>query len=170
MHELKALPILFDCDGVLVDSEHAAEAIAELQDLEERYAVDVREIPGAAALTAHLPADSWAVVTSGTRKIATARLAAAGIPQPKVLVTADDVEKGKPSPAPYVLAATRLGHPPQSCAVFEDAPAGIIAAQRVGVSTIVGVGPSADVSGVVAVVPDLRNIHYDGDTLTLIET
>ena len=146
--------LLFDCDGVLVDSldaaavawnewgtrwkpgfdfhrdvehgrrltdfvtelvgpENAPEAIAELAALERDHAVDVHEIPGAAALLASLPAGRWAVVTSGTRDIATARLAAAGIPTPAVLVTADDVAIGKPSPDPYLLAAARLDLPPQ---------------------------------------------------------
>ncbi|HEY5844107.1 MAG TPA: HAD-IA family hydrolase, partial [Mycobacterium sp.] len=153
--------LLFDCDGVLVDSldaaavawnewgtrwkpgfdfhrdvehgrrladfvtelvgpENAPEAIAELAALEREHAVDVREIPGAATLLAGLPAGRWAVVTSGTRDIATARLAAAGIPTPAVLVTADDVTIGKPAPDPYLLAAARLDQPPSACAVFED--------------------------------------------------
>ena len=84
----------------LVGPENAPEAIAELAALEHDHAVDVREIPGAADLVASLPAGRWAVVTSGTRDIATARLAAAGIPTPAVLVTAEDVATGSPPPIP----------------------------------------------------------------------
>lgn len=198
--------LLFDCDGVLVDSldaaavawnewgtrwkpgfdfhrdvehgrrladfvtelvgpENAPEAIAELAALEREHAVDVREIPGAATLLAGLPTGRWAVVTSGTRDIATARLAAAGIPSPAVLVTADDVTIGKPAPDPYLLAAARLDQPPSACAVFEDAAAGITAAQRAGVRTVIGVGADLTMPGVSAAVTDLRDISFDGTRL-----
>ena len=198
--------LLFDCDGVLVDSldaaadawnewgtrwkpgfdfhrdvehgrrltdfvaelvgpEDAAEAAAELAALERDHAVDVHEIPGAAALLAKLPTGRWAVVTSGTRDIATARLTAAGIPTPAVLVTADDVAKGKPSPDPYLLAAHQLDLPPYDCAVFEDAAAGVTAAQRAGVRTIIGVGTAVTMPGTSAAVPDLRGITFDGARL-----
>jgi sugar-phosphatase len=59
-------------------------------------------------------------------------LRAAGLPVPPVLVTADDVEVGKPDPAPFLLAARSLGLPPERCLVIEDAPAGITAARRAG--------------------------------------
>jgi len=202
--------LLFDCDGVLVDSHDAAavawnqwalrwrpgfdfhrdvehgrrltdvvtelvgcdaadEAVAELAALERRHAVDVREIPGAAALVARLAAGSWAVVTSGTRDIATARLSAAGIPTPSVLVTAEDVTAGKPAPDPYLSAARQLDVPPAACAVLEDAQAGIAAARRAGVRTIIGVGSNARGRGVSASVPDLRAITYDGNQLIVHE-
>ena len=91
---------LTDFVAELVGPEDAAEAAAELAALERDHAVDVHEIPGAAALLANLPTGRWAVVTSGTRDIATARLTAAGIPTPAVLVTADDVARASPPPIP----------------------------------------------------------------------
>lgn len=153
----------------LVGSDHAAQATTELEALEREHAVDVREIPGAAALTATLPAGTWAVVTSGSRAIASARLTAAGITVPDVLVTADDVAIGKPAPDPYLQAAARLGRAPRICAVLEDAPAGITAAHRAGVRTIIGVGAARTAPGVNAGVVDLRHIRFDGTTLHLPE-
>ena len=49
----------------------------------------------------------------------------AGLPAPRVLIGADDVEHGKPSPEGYLLAAERLEVPPEGCLVIEDAPAGV---------------------------------------------
>ena len=53
------------------------------------------------------------------------RIAAAGLPTPAVVVTADDVTVGKPDPAPYLMGAKLLGFPPERCLVVEDAPAGV---------------------------------------------
>jgi len=90
-------------------------------------------------LVTGLPADRWAVVTSGARAVARARLASTGLPRPWVLVTAEDVERGKPAPDCYLLAAGRLGVQPAGCVVFEDAPAGVRAGLAAGMRCI-GVG------------------------------
>ena len=75
-------------------------------------------------------------MTSGTRALATSRLAAAGLPLPAVLVTADDVAAGKPDPEGYLEAARRLGRPPADCLVLEDAPAGVQAALAAGMRVV----------------------------------
>ena len=93
-------------------------------------------IEGAVQLVDSLPKGRWAVATSGTREIATTRLTFAGLIMPAVLVTADDVERGKPDPQAYALAAERLGVPPESCIVIEDAPAGIQGARAAGMPVI----------------------------------
>ena len=80
---------------------------------------------GAAHLLQLLPSGSWAVATSGTRATATARLHGAGLPEPAVLICAEDVVRGKPDPDVYLAAAARLGVIPSECVVVEDAPAGI---------------------------------------------
>jgi mannitol-1-/sugar-/sorbitol-6-phosphatase len=79
-----------------------------------------------------LPSHSWAVVTSGSRLIATTRLHAVGLPIPQTLVTAEEVYLGKPHPEGYLKAATLLGLEPQDCLVIEDAPAGMQAAHAAG--------------------------------------
>lgn len=87
-------------------------------------------IEGARALLDSLPANRWAVVTSAGRDLASRRLAAAGLPIPDVLITANDVARGKPDPEGYLLAASRLGADPARCIVFEDTFAGHEAARR----------------------------------------
>jgi sugar-phosphatase len=117
-----------------VDPEVEALAItqAELEDVE-----GVAAITGAREFLAALPTDRWAVVTSAPRVLAERRIAAAGLPLPAVMVTAEDVEHGKPAPDCFLLAARRLGHAIADCLVFEDAPAGIAAAEAAGATVVV---------------------------------
>jgi sugar-phosphatase len=169
--------ILFDLDGVLVDStgsvtrqwrrwaeEHNLDpqkvleiahgvrtieivrtlaphldAEAEVKRIEKREADDqegVAVMAGAAELLKAIPEGRWCVVTSGTRYLATARLKLANLPTPNVLVSADDVSKGKPDPEPYLMGAKLLGMKPAECLVVEDAPAGIRAAHGGGMKAI----------------------------------
>ncbi len=117
-----------------VDVAHEVDAVlaGEIADIE-----DVVPIPGADAFLHALPADRWAVVTSAQRDLALSRLNAAGLPIPAVLVTAEDVSRGKPAPDGYRLAAQRLGVTPETCLVFEDAPAGVLAGEAAGADVIV---------------------------------
>jgi sugar-phosphatase len=114
-----------------VEEESARFAAMEAQDAEGVVAID-----GARDLLAALPPDAWAVVTSGSRAVATARMGKAALPVPGILVGADDVSRGKPDPEPYLLAAQRLRLSPGRCLVIEDAPAGIEAARRAGMQVI----------------------------------
>ena len=90
--------------------------LAEIEDV-----VGIEAIAGAATFLASLPEDRWAIVTSSPRQLAVRRLAAAGLPHPKVFITGEDVERGKPAPDCFLLAARRLGQPIEDCLVFEDA-------------------------------------------------
>ena len=75
-------------------------------------------------------------MTSASRAIATARLRAADLPRPTVLVCAEDVAAGKPSPEGYLVAAARLGVVAASCIVVEDAATGIESAHAAGMHSI----------------------------------
>ena len=55
----------------------------------------------------------------------------------QTVVGAIDVSRGKPDPEIFLLAAEKLGAAPADCVVFEDAPAGIEAARRAGMSCVV---------------------------------
>ena len=115
------------------------DAEAEVRKLESREADDrdgVVVMPGAVELVRSIPEDRWCVVTSGTRRLASARLRLAGIPVPKVLVTAEDVAHGKPHPEPYLNGAELLGVNPAECLVIEDALAGIRSAHAAGTKVI----------------------------------
>lgn len=110
--------------GIDVHLEAQAVTAAELEDME-----GVEAIAGAKSFIGSLPPDKWAVVTSAPRELARRRIQVAGLPMPAVLVSAEDVASGKPSPEGYALAANLLGVVPGDCLVFEDAPAGILAAE-----------------------------------------
>jgi sugar-phosphatase len=118
-----------------LDAEPEAAAI----DRDQVNEVDgLRALPGARELVDSVPAERFAVVTSASRRLAEARLRAAGLPVPEVLVTADDVENGKPDSAAYLRAAQLLGVDPAHSVVLEDAPAGVEAGVAAGM-TVVGV-------------------------------
>lgn len=177
MHYFPCSAVLFDLDGVLVDSTHSVErqwrtwaeevkippqkvleiahgrrtievvqlmaphldAEEEVRKIEEKEAGDsdgVKVMPGAAALLAAIPSGKWCVVTSGTKYLAASRLRDAGLPVPKILISADDVSEGKPHPEPYLRGAEGLGANPAECLVIEDAPQGIQAARAAGMKVI----------------------------------
>ncbi|MGZ4820237.1 MAG: HAD family hydrolase [Terriglobales bacterium] len=177
MKTLSSAAILFDLDGVLVDSRAAVErqwavwarehhldpaqvipiahgrptietirevapqldADAEAESMEQREISDlegVRAIAGAADLLARIPPDRWAVVTSGTRNLATTRLRAVGLPVPHTLVSAGDITHGKPDPEPYLKGAAALRFTARECIVIEDAPSGIRAGKAAGMRVI----------------------------------
>lgn len=177
MKRFECRAVLFDLDGVLVDSTryveeqwrrwarakglapepflrvcHGRRALETLQlaaphlDAEAEIAAFAPDegpeagvlgpIDGAASLLQQLPAGSWAVATSGTRATASARLRGAGLPIPDILVCAEDVVRGKPSPDVYLLAAAKMSTLPSECLVVEDAPAGVRAARAAGMRVI----------------------------------
>lgn len=196
--------ILFDLDGVLVDStgsvtrqwrrwaeEHNMDpqkvveiahgvrtieivrtlaphldAEGEVARIEKREADDqegVAVMPGAAELLKAIPEGCWCVVTSGTRYLATARLKLANLPTPTVLVSADDVSKGKPDPQPYLMGAKLLGMKPAECLVVEDAPVGIRAAHAGGMKAIgiTSTYPASELQEADAVVRKLAQIKVN---------
>jgi sugar-phosphatase len=97
---------------------------------------DTNEIPGARAFVSALPPESWAIVTSGLREVATARLVAARIPLPRIMITAESIERGKPNPECYLKGAEALRVSPEDCVVVEDAPIGAEAARAAGMRLV----------------------------------
>lgn len=59
------------------------------------------------------------------------------------VVTADDVKEGKPSPEMFLKAAKLLGVAPDKCLALDDAPAGVLAAERAGMRVITIPAPLA---------------------------
>ena len=117
-----------------IDPQAEADEItrAEMEDV-----AGIEVIAGAGDFLASLPAGRWTIVTSAPRRLAERRLEAAGLPAPPLMVTAEDIEHGKPAPDCFLLAAERLGCPAGECLVFEDAPAGIAAAEAAGAAVLV---------------------------------
>jgi sugar-phosphatase len=155
----------------LLGPECVAAGLARIESIEVDDAAAVEAVPGARDLYASLPEHRRAVVTSGTPPIATARLRTAGFPLPRTLVTADDVPRGKPDPAPYLLAAQRLGLPPERCLAVEDAPAGIASATAAGcqVLAVTGTAPAEELAAAALTVDGLDRVtvHVDDDGVRL---
>jgi len=177
------LGVLFDLDGVLIDSNPAVDrvwsvwaarhgfnpdevirkahgrpslttlreylpeelALAEHEELVRQEIADIEGIvpmPGAMNLLGAIPVERWAVVTSGTYELATTRIRAAGLPTPKNLITASDIQRGKPDPEPYIKGAALVGFAARECVVVEDAGAGVRAGKAAGARVIGVRGPT----------------------------
>jgi sugar-phosphatase len=112
-------------------------------------------LPGAAQLLA--TDRPLAIVTSCSTLLAETRLRAAGLKIPRVLVSSDWLERGKPDPACFLIAARRLGADPTRCVVLEDAPAGIRAGRAAGATVIALRTTHSD--------HELRDVHAIADDL-----
>jgi sugar-phosphatase len=134
MHGMRAIETIrrWGPANLDVEAEHEALTVAEMEDVH-----DITAINGAEAFIRALPTDRWALVTSAPRRLALRRIEAAGLPIPPLLVTAEDVAHGKPAPDCFLMAAEMLGVAPQDCLVWEDAPAGIAAAEAAGMALVV---------------------------------
>lgn len=147
----------------LLPADEVTAAVGEIEALELADLGDVVALPGTGALLSRLPVDRWAAVTSGPRTLMRARLAAAGLPVPHVLISAEDVRDGKPDPEGYLLAAGALGFDPARCLVVEDAPAGIAAGRSAGaaVLAVTTSHPAAELGAADAVIDDLRSCAFE---------
>ncbi len=127
----------------------------------------VKAIPGAADLLGALP--KTALVTSAPRALALVRMSAACLPIPEVVVTADDVEFGKPRPDCYLLAAELLGVSASDTIVFEDAEAGVRAGLASGATVVVVGGLDTAATQGLLRVPDYGGVTVEvvGDECTL---
>ncbi|KAL3491210.1 HAD-like domain-containing protein [Aspergillus germanicus] len=105
----------------------------------KEYGSDAVEIPGARNLLSALEESRapWGVVTSGTRALIDGWLGVLKLTHPDVLVTAEDVELGKPDPRCYLLGRKKLNlESSSSLVVLEDAPSGIKAGKAAGFTVI----------------------------------
>ena len=139
-----------------LDADHEVATITAYEIAEER---SLRAIPGARETIEAAP--RWAIATSGGRELALGRLRAVGHPIPDVLVSADDITRGKPDPEPYLKAAAALGVDPGVCLVIEDAPAGITAAKAAGMRVVAlttshGADELAEADAIYASMDELR--------------
>lgn len=149
-HGLDAGTVLATCHGrrsvetIALVAPHldAEEEAAALESEQARDTEGLAAGKGAAELIAALDGAGgaapvpWAIVTSGTRPLASARLAAVGLPEPEVFVTAETLGKGKPDPEGYLTAARRLGVDADGCVVVEDAEPGARAGHAAGAAVI----------------------------------
>jgi mannitol-1-/sugar-/sorbitol-6-phosphatase len=144
MHGVRAEDTVrrFAKPGMDVATENEWILRAELGDVEGLVPLE-----GIGLFIGSLAAREWAVVTSATLELATVRIRAAKLPSPEVMITAEDVKRGKPDPEGFLLAAKRLGVRIEDCLVFEDSPAGVAAARASGAHVAVVGGHVADNEG-----------------------
>lgn len=144
--------------GTDIDAAFERLHTAEVEDLD-----GVVPIPGAPGLLAALPPQAWTIVTSADTALAEARLGAAGIVPPSLMVTGEIVAEGKPHPEGYLLGAERLHVDPKDTLVFEDAKAGIDAGLAAGARVIAIAGDHPEeIPANVEWVADLTSLRVDG--------
>ncbi|KAI9739009.1 MAG: hypothetical protein M1818_005323 [Claussenomyces sp. TS43310] len=132
-HGRRSIDTLKLYDPTKANMEYVSQMEAQLPKL---YGHDANEIPGSRALldATRREAIPWAIVTSATKPLVTGWLSVLALPTPENLITAEDVEDGKPDPACYrmALSALGLGTRAEDVLVLEDAPAGIRAGKAAG--------------------------------------
>ena len=145
----------------LLPPEQRVPALARITEIELADTDGIHMLPGAERALRELAGAPVAIATSCTAPLAAARIGAAGVPAPSVLVTVDDVARGKPAPDPFLLAASRLGTDPARCLVVEDAPMGLQAARAAGCATLaVTTTTAADALEADAVVRSLADVRF----------
>lgn len=154
-------PLRDSVDAFLPPGHDPVAVAAELERDEIADTAGIVEIPGARRLLGQLPDSRVAVVTSAVRELAEVRLAAAGLRVPTVLVTADQIVRGKPDPEGYEIAARRLGFPSANCLVVEDAEAGILAGVAAGGRTLVVGGHRSQTTRPLPRVRDLTEVTVE---------
>lgn len=152
-----------DLVETLVPTGRVGSALARIHELELADLDGIVQVPGAGDLLRALPADRWGIVTSGDRRLATARLLASDLAfaVDRLLVTGEEVAAGKPDPGPYLAGATALGLPAADCLVVEDAPAGIASGVAAGARTLAltTTVPLTELTRADVVVTDLRAVR-----------
>ena len=121
--------------GVALGAREIAEGLTEIV---IRHLPEARFQPGALELLAELRAAGVpsALVTASYRSMADAVVALTPPGSFAVVVPGDEVERGKPDPQPYLLAAERLAVDVRRCVAIEDSPPGITAALASGARTL----------------------------------
>jgi mannitol-1-/sugar-/sorbitol-6-phosphatase len=146
---------------VLTKSRLAAEILTRQADSKAA----VSAMPGALHFLDSLPPGSWAVVTSGSVRLAESSIKKAGLPEPPILITADDVQAGKPDPEPFMRAMGVLDVSSEECIVIEDSPHGIASGVAAGVR-VLAVGttfPPHLLEGANWLIPNLEKVTITPD-------
>ncbi|MFE9683324.1 HAD-IA family hydrolase [Streptomyces sp. NPDC002701] len=142
--------------GFLIEATGAKITLSELTVLlndgfEDRIGRTLPLMPGAARLLAELAAHRvpTALVSASHRRIIDRVLVSIGAHHFDLTVAGDEVERTKPFPDPYLVAAAGLGADPARCAVVEDTATGVAAAEAAGcqVVAVPSVAPIAPAPG-----------------------
>ncbi|MGC4090208.1 MAG: HAD-IA family hydrolase [Polyangiaceae bacterium] len=142
-----------------------AEYMSRREPILESLLADSPVVPGAPELVEELAARGVpiALATSSKSRLYTLKAKPhAWLSRFAHIVCGDDpeVKALKPSPDIFLTAAARLGIPPELCAVVEDSPAGVIAAQRAGMQVAALPDPELD-SDVIATANLVARSHAE---------
>lgn len=119
---------------------------AVIERVAEQLKAQCRALPGVLDVLGYCEAQGWRVALASNSPellchLVLRQLDIAG--RFEVVISADDVERGKPAPDIYLLAAERLGVAPSECLAFEDSLTGVRAAHAAGMC-VVAVSPGLD--------------------------
>lgn len=125
-----------------LDSSSEAQKI---ENKERESLIGLQEIPGAFHFLRKLQDEQWAVATSSDTETAKKKMEVSGLPMPKALIGADQVNEGKPNPEAYLKASKVLGYSATDCLAFEDSETGVRSALSAGCSVVL-VGAACNIS------------------------
>jgi len=121
-------------------TERAEAELVELlnESFSSKVAAEVVPRPGALALLAELQAAAvpTALVSASPRRVVDLVLDSLGSQWFTITLAAEDTERTKPDPAPYLAAADRLGLDPAACVAVEDTPTGVASAHAAGCAVL----------------------------------
>lgn len=145
--------------GVGLDPNAVAKTV--IAGIRERYHWALPLLPGAIDAVRRCSRVGWplGIASSSPIEVIELVLDLTGIaPLFTAVVSSDEVGAGKPAPDVYLLAARRLGRPPETCAAIEDSTNGIRAAAAAGLRVVAvprpNFPPAADALGLADLVLD----------------
>jgi beta-phosphoglucomutase-like phosphatase (HAD superfamily) len=144
-------PMFYDLGGVptsrvveILNENHGLNLpVDALVDLKESIFLELSQhiapiAPVVAVAQSHHGRLPLAVASGGHRHIVHKTLRTLGITELfQTIVTSEDYPRGKPYPDPFLIAAERLGVPPERCLVFEDTETGRLAAEAAGMQYVI---------------------------------
>ncbi len=134
-------------------NQELAKKVSDEKDLLFKQVRRVEPFEGVREMVQQLPCAKAVVSGSGRRDVETILDSSFGLDNFSAIVTADDVQKGKPDPTAFTTALQRMGLKPHNAVVVENAPLGVTAANNAKISCFVALNNSplarSDFDGVI---------------------
>jgi len=159
---IRSLDIILELGGIQASQEEKEVWLHQKNKDYLSYLVHVDEseiLPGVAHVLHYIKQHKQKIVLGSASKNAKPLLEKTGIIDMfDAIVDGNDVSKAKPDPEVFLLGAQRVGIAPNDCIVFEDAFAGIQAANRAGMKSI-GIGDAQILHEAMYVFPDFTHME-----------
>lgn len=126
----------------------------------------IEPLPGVRRWLARLKAEGWRQTVASSAPILNIEVVLETMNAKDffdAIVSAEEVERGKPDPQVFLRAAEKVSTPPEKCIVIEDAPSGVEAARRAGMRRIgvLSSHPSLEADIVVKTLDELSDDAFD---------